>query len=131
MRNAMADAFHEGAGMVALIGTDLPSLPPEYINDAFTMLEHDADLVLGPADDGGFYLIASRAPLPPILDDIDWGTASVHAQVVAAAVDAGMTVGFARPWFDVDTPEELARVVSDSRSQNLNMRIRGTREIRR
>jgi rSAM/selenodomain-associated transferase 1 len=112
MRNAMQDAFEDGADFVALIGSDVPTLPSEHVVDAFTMLRSDADLVLGPTEDGGFYLIAARRGVPLVFDNVEWGSETVMRAVTEAAVNAGLTVGFARPWYDVDLPEDIERLAA-------------------
>ena len=113
MRHAMHDAFARGADMVALVGSDLPNLPHEHVVDAFAMAASDAELVLGPTDDGGFYLIAARRDVPLVFENVEWGTGTVLQRVVDAAVHAGLTVGFARPWFDLDTPEDIERLAAN------------------
>jgi rSAM/selenodomain-associated transferase 1 len=115
MRWAMDDTFASGAESVVLIGSDLPTLPLEHLTDAFAMLESPADLVLGPAEDGGFYLVAARQPRPEVFHGIEWGTPHVLDRVADAARRAGLTVGLTRSWWDVDTPDDLRRAVEDLR----------------
>jgi rSAM/selenodomain-associated transferase 1 len=123
MRNATSDAFASGANLVVLIGSDLPTLPPRHIVNAFDMLEGvgfltadaspkavgPADLVLGPSEDGGFYLVGARQQMPDIFGDIEWSGHDVLARVVAAANALGVTVGLADEWWDVDVPDDLRR----------------------
>ena len=129
MRNAMHDAFALGADKVALIGSDLPALPSQHVIDAFTML-NDADLVLGPSPDGGFYLIAARQDVALTFEGVEWGTGTVLQQVADAAVDAGLTVGFARPWFDSDTCDDLRRLMHEA-DPNTAVRTRAWSNLRR
>lgn len=109
MRNAMHDAFATGAAAVVLIGSDLPTLPPEHVSDAFAMLDSGADVVFGPSEDGGFYLVGARSALPDMFHGIEWSMRDVLARVTAAAHESGLTVGMARAWWDVDDPEHLRR----------------------
>jgi rSAM/selenodomain-associated transferase 1 len=113
MRHAMNEFFARGTESVVLIGSDLPSLPAAYILDAFAMLD-SADVVLGPTDDGGFYLIGARREMPDILQGVDWSGANVCAAVVAAAHAQDLTIGFAREWWDTDRPEDLERLLTRS-----------------
>ena len=85
MAEAMACAFADSASQVALIGSDLPSLPPAYIEAAFTTLDTGVDVVLGPAEDGGYYLVAARHPCPELFTGIAWSTPAVYAQTIACA----------------------------------------------
>lgn len=113
MRNAIDFALGHGADLVALIGSDLPSLPSSYIQTAFKQLE-SADVVLGPTDDGGFYLIAARRPLPDLFHGMTWSHADVLRDVVRAANRHQLTVALAPPWWDLDRPEDLRRVLTQS-----------------
>lgn len=113
MRHAMDDAFARGAEAVALIGSDLPALPADHVLDAFEMTDF-ADVVLGPTEDDGFYLVAARAAMPDIFSGIDWNAQNVLADVVRAAHARDLTVGLASEWWDVDCPEDLLRLVTES-----------------
>ena len=95
-----------------LIGSDLPTLPSSHLSAAFEALEAGADLVLGPADDGGYYLIGMSRPTPAVFEGIAWGSARVLQATRAAAAAPGLRVHEIAPWYDVDTAEDLARVAS-------------------
>jgi rSAM/selenodomain-associated transferase 1 len=117
MRNAMIEVFATGAGAVVLIGSDLPTLPPENIVHAFDLLEGagfspavpGCDVVLGPSEDGGFYLVGARGHMPDIFSAVDWGQSDVLERVSAAAHYAGVTIARAPEWWDVDAPQDLRR----------------------
>jgi rSAM/selenodomain-associated transferase 1 len=94
-----------GAGAVVALGSDSPTLPPEIVERAFRDLE-SADVVLGPAADGGYYLIGCGRKLPPVFEGIDWGTSRVLQQTVARLADPGWRVVLLPPWYDVDTPQD-------------------------
>jgi len=112
MHAACVCLFGQGAGHVVLIGSDLPSLPSSHISAAFEALEAGADVALGPADDGGYYLIGMPRPTPAVFAGIRWGSASVLQATRAAAADVGLRVREIAAWYDVDTPADLARVAS-------------------
>jgi len=90
---------------VVAIGADSPTLPVEYIREAVGLLG-DADVVLGPACDGGYYLVGLRGELPPLFTGIDWSTAGVLAQTIAALAEPRWRVRLLSPWYDVDTPAD-------------------------
>jgi uncharacterized protein len=116
MRQAIESGLAGGAGAVVLVGSDLPTLPAERLADACAMLGSGADIVLGPAEDGGFYLIASRAPLPPAMfGGVTWSTPAVLAQVIDNAHASDLIVAILPPWRDVDVPEDLPQVAADPR----------------
>ncbi|MGG6229505.1 TIGR04282 family arsenosugar biosynthesis glycosyltransferase [Tenacibaculum sp. SDUM215027] len=77
MHNAFQDSFSEGYEKVIIIGSDLPDLTSEHINEAFEKLNSN-DVVIGPAEDGGYYLLGMKKPHPNIFKNKDWGTASVR-----------------------------------------------------
>lgn len=97
--------FAGGAGRVVLVGTDSPTLPLDFIEQAFQELER-ADLVLGPATDGGYYLIGAARRLPPIFDGISWGGPQVLAQTVARLTSPEWRLTLLPPWYDVDTLDD-------------------------
>ncbi len=106
---AMAAAFSGGAAQVALIGSDLPALPPAYIAAAFAALDAGADVALGPAEDGGYYLVATTQPRPELFAGMTWSTDTVFAQTVQRAEMMGLTQAHTPTWYDVDSVTELLR----------------------
>ena len=117
MLHAIIEAGAAGADTVVLIGSDLPTLPPSHLADAFTQLESGIDCVFGPADDGGYHLVGVRRGLDVarVFTGISWGTNRVRQESLSAAQAAGRKTVLIDPWFDVDLFEDLARVVSDAR----------------
>jgi rSAM/selenodomain-associated transferase 1 len=109
MQGFFEDAFGGGAERVVLIGSDSPTLPGEHVEQAFDELRR-APVVLGPAEDGGYYLIGLARPMPELFHDIAWSTPAVYEQTLARA--AAMAVGYvALPWWhDFDTLEDLRRM---------------------
>jgi rSAM/selenodomain-associated transferase 1 len=106
MADAFRRAFGRGAGRVALVGTDAPGVTRDTVLQAFDALE-EADVALGPAEDGGYYLIALREPRPELFADVAWSTPAVREQTLARAAAAGLSVRELRPLRDVDTLEDL------------------------
>jgi uncharacterized protein len=110
---ALCGAFesHVQAGFdrVVLIGSDTPTLPATYLRDACAALER-YDVVLGPSQDGGYYLLGSRGFHPALFENITWSTSLVCAQTLARAAAAGLSVWCMPTWYDVDTPRDLTRL---------------------
>lgn len=116
MRGTMAQLFDAGARAVAVIGSDLPSIRTAPLRAAFDRLACERDaLVLGPATDGGYYLIAATR-VPPVFDGIAWGSGQVLEQTRAAAARARMRVHLVDTMADVDTVDDLRRVESSTRT---------------
>lgn len=112
MRRAFETAFAEGVAQVVIIGTDCPDLSPAIVRSAFDAL-HRPGLVLGPALDGGYYLIGlhargARRALDALFDDMPWGTERVYGETVRRASNAGVRVSRLVPLHDADRPEDLA-----------------------
>ena len=106
---ALADAAALGFGPLLVIGTDSPTLPLNYLTQALTLLTR-SDVVLGPTEDGGFYLLGTHRPQPELFVDVAWSSAEVLAQTTENARAHGYSVGFLPPWYDIDTPEDLERL---------------------
>ena len=106
----MAQAFHEAfsAGMarVIIVGTDCPGLTGNLVQTACEALM-DNDVVLGPAKDGGYYLIGLRKPVPQLFGGIPWGTGEVLFKTLRIAADLKLRVFLLEPLDDVDRPEDL------------------------
>jgi uncharacterized protein len=106
MRTALKGALRTGSSRAMVIGTDCPDLTAARLRQAFEALE-TRELVLGPAQDGGYYLIGCRRVWPELFADIPWGTEHVLALTLAAARGAGLTPHVLEPLPDVDRPEDL------------------------
>ena len=106
MARSLAQAFNDGATRATIIGTDCPNLSVEIMATAFDQLL-SADLVLGPAVDGGYYLIGLRRLVPELFNNISWGTADVFWQTVNIAQQLNLAVADLPQLADVDRPEDL------------------------
>jgi rSAM/selenodomain-associated transferase 1 len=105
MHEFFAGEFEDGATRVVLIGSDSPTLDPSLVIGAFLCLEQK-DVVLGPATDGGYYLVGCRPPVPPIFEGVAWGTPLVLGQTLDRLRDSGRSLAVLPPWYDVDTPDD-------------------------
>jgi rSAM/selenodomain-associated transferase 1 len=108
MANAFATIFNKGASRAILIGSDLPDLPVDLLTGAIKSLD-DHDAVLGPAKDGGYYLIGFRREtfLPDIFHGIEWSTNQVFAETISRFERLGKRIFLAPVWRDVDTLADL------------------------
>lgn len=97
------------------INSDGPSLPPEYLKLATAKLEQ-SDLVLGPGDDGGYYLVGMRHPHTAIFEGIDWSTQRVLSQTLERAASLGLATFLTPQWYDVDTFTDLLHLQKELES---------------
>lgn len=105
MATALAAAIaRSGRGLV--IGSDSPTLGPELLSLAAAALD-EADVVLGPSADGGYYLVGMRGAVAPIFEGVRWSTHHVLEDTLALAGEAGLQPRLLAPWYDVDTPDDL------------------------
>ena len=107
MENSFLDAFNQGAKKVVIIGIDCPGVNAQILSEAFEKLE-DCDLLLGPAVDGGYYLISLKRVIGQLFTNIDWGTDQVLKQTVDIAKQLDLSVNYLQTLADVDRPEDLA-----------------------
>lgn len=105
-------AAASGGATVAALGSDHPTLPVSRVEEAFARAEAGADVVLGPADDGGYYLIAVRPDAldPRLFAEIEWSTERVLEATLARAGELNLRVELLPVGLDVDTPADLARL---------------------
>jgi hypothetical protein len=108
MANAFGRAFAGGCETCCIIGSDSPDLPPDYIRQAFGLLEGDeAEAVFGPAEDGGYYLLGLRRVPQGLFDEIAWSTPEVLRTSLERARLCGLRTALLPPWRDIDTNEDL------------------------
>lgn len=106
MRAALEGALADGASQAVLVGSDCPFFTGDDLTAAFAALERDP-VVLGPATDGGYWLIGLNRPSPTLFSGVPWGTDRVFATTRALAARAGHEVATVRTWPDVDQSEDL------------------------
>jgi len=117
---ALASVFRRFAGAgfrrVIAIDADSPHLPAAVIRSAFGSLD-EKDLVVGPTEDGGYYLVGARAAHAGLFDAAPLGTASAYDALCGAARARGLSLAAARVWYDVDVAADLHRLAVDLRSE--------------
>ncbi len=105
--------FARGHSAVCVLNSDSPTLPTACLVEAAAKLSAGRGVVLGAADDGGYYLLGMSAAHPLLYSDIAWSTEHVAAQTRAAAQAAGLAVHDLPVWYDVDDRAALGRLVAD------------------
>lgn len=126
MLNAFSERL-EDHDRVVIVGIDSPSFESGRFEEAFGLLK-DHDIVLGPAQDGGYYLIGLSKLLPEVFHGIDWGTEAVFHQTLSAA--ANRSVAELPVCYDIDTPEDLDRLRNElSQSDHWPCTARWIREM--
>jgi rSAM/selenodomain-associated transferase 2/rSAM/selenodomain-associated transferase 1 len=106
MDRAFRVGFRRGAERVVIVGTDVPAITPAIIGQAFDALKSQ-DLVLGPARDGGYYLLGLRRPVPALFEGIGWGTGTVLRDTLVRAQEQALAFTRLVELDDVDRPEDL------------------------
>lgn len=107
LQSFFATSRGRGFTRIVAVGTDSPTLPIEYVEEAFQRLERN-DVVIGPAFDGGYYLIGSVSKDLPIFDAIPWSTSGVLEATVDRVKKALLSLALLPPWYDVDTAADWA-----------------------
>ena len=117
LRNAFDKALEEGFSNVVAIGSDSPDLPVHYLIESFEALE-EHDTVIGPANDGGYYLIgfSKEGFIPEVFDNISWSTDGVFEQTVSIAKQHGRKMHLLPLWHDVDTIADLKSLLLRTRN---------------
>jgi uncharacterized protein len=128
MKNAFDDCFSDGFKSIVLIGSDFPDLPLKIIKDAFAALDSPSDAVIGPATDGGYYLIGFRYDtfLPHIFEGLTWGTPLVLEETIRILKAENHIPQLIDEWHDIDTGNDLLGLIeknkktkfADSRTMN-------------
>jgi uncharacterized protein len=108
----MLAACQAAAAPVIVIGTDCPALTPPHLRQATEVLREGNDVVVIPAEDGGYVLIGSRRPQPSLFANMTWGVDSVMAETRQRLMFHGLAWRELPPLWDIDRPEDLARMQS-------------------
>ena len=109
MASFFASAQVRDDGPIVLIGSDSPTLPAEYIEQAFELLK-DVPVVLGPSTDGGYYLIGASGHIPCVFTGVSWSTPDVYDQTISLLRQADCAYASLPQWYDVDDLAGLHRL---------------------
>jgi rSAM/selenodomain-associated transferase 1 len=114
LADAARDLLAAGYGSVCLVNSDSPTLPTAMLIEAVEALRAPGDrVVLGPAEDGGYYCIGLKEPHRRLFEDIEWSTERVFAQTIERASEIGLGASVLAPWYDVDDPASLRRLARE------------------
>ena len=117
MHHTFVSLFAKGYERVLLVGTDVPTLPLSVYQDALTLLGK-SDVVLGPALDGGYYLIGLTKPAEQLFTHVPWSTDQVLAVTQQHAKTLGLSVSLTTTWRDVDTIVDLHSLITECQEDN-------------
>lgn len=120
LQGAFASAFANGAERVVIVGSDCPNVKTRDIRAAWKELK-SYDLVVGPAVDGGYWLIGLRAPQPELFRDIAWSSDQVLAQTLQRAKSLGLRIQLLRILNDIDTEEDWNAHVREKVTPKTNL----------
>lgn len=117
LNQALSQLLTEGYTQAIALNSDGPSLPITYLRRALDELDRRrTDVVLGPSDDGGYYLIGLKRPHPALFRGVAWSTERVTRQTLARAEAMGLEVAQLPSWYDVDTDADLQRLLQQLRT---------------
>lgn len=120
LAGVLAGLIAEGHAAAIAIDSDSPTLPMAYVKAAASVLSRKlADVVVGPAEDGGYYLIGITSPQPRLFADVAWSTSSVLRTTLARAEELGLRSHLLPSWFDVDTDRDLARLREEMKADGV------------
>jgi uncharacterized protein len=109
--HALTHCLQGGTRQAVVMDSDSPNLPLATLQQAFQTLDDPAvDVVIGPCDDGGYYLIGLKAPCPSLFREVTMSTATVRADTQQRAQEHGLRVACLPTWYDVDTYQDLCRL---------------------
>jgi rSAM/selenodomain-associated transferase 1 len=117
MHRTFVSLFANDYTQVILVGTDVPTLPLSVYQDALTLLTQ-SDVVLGPALDGGYYLIGLKRSAEQLFTGVPWSTDQVLAVTQQHAETLGLSVSLTSPWRDVDTIADLHSLIAECQQDN-------------
>jgi uncharacterized protein len=118
MKNSFVDCFAAGFNSVVLIGSDFPDLPLKIIDDAFATLDGSIDAVIGPAADGGYYLIGFTKDkfLPDVFEGFIWSTPYVMEETLRILKTKNRTPHLIGEWHDIDTCNDLKGLIERNKN---------------
>ncbi len=115
LANSLGELLARGHAGAIAVDSDTPTLPTDFLQQGVdALMRGDIDVVIGPSDDGGYYLIGVRAERPELFQDMPWSTPVVLPETLRRARAAGLRTARLPAWFDVDTPADLERLQASS-----------------
>lgn len=124
MLMAFAETFATGYTRAVIVGTDHPTLPASFLVKAFKELETPRRVVIGPAEDGGYYLLGMNDLRPRLFRGMSYSHERVFDEAVERVIEEEAGLSVLPPWYDVDTPQALGRLAEDLESTHQAPRTR-------
>lgn len=118
--NGLTHCLNNGFEQVVVMNSDGPTLPATHLSQAFTLLD-DVDVVLGPSEDGGYYLIGLTRPQPQLLREVQMSTPRVLRDTLALAEEERLRVSLLPRWYDVDTIDDLQRMALELQDRSMEV----------
>jgi uncharacterized protein len=122
MSHAFRHLFTRGFESILLMGSDLPPIPLQTFDTAYALLSAGPDIVLGPAEDGGYYLVGMRRLVVDIFEGIHWSRADVLDRTLEKIERAGLSYELLPLWHDIDKPEDLVRLYTEQQASAFTMK---------
>ncbi|MEQ9104421.1 MAG: TIGR04282 family arsenosugar biosynthesis glycosyltransferase [Rhodothermales bacterium] len=110
MSAAVTHGFAQGYSAVVLIGSDHPTVPVAHLETAFRALEASGDMVIGPSEDGGYYLLGMTRLVPDVFEDMEFSVDTVFDETLRRVKGIGIPVVVLPEWYDIDQAPDLARL---------------------
>lgn len=129
--HALTGYLSRGYQRVVIMDSDSPTLPSAYLSQAFHVLADGADVTIGPCEDGGYYLIGIKQPVPRLLREVRMSTPTVTADTIALAKEEGLSVSLLPMWYDVDDAGSLGRLAKEIENLNAQVAIHTRRFLQR
>ncbi len=122
LSTSFASRWARGEGPLIIVGSDHPTLPSRYLEKGSLLLA-EKDVVLGPAEDGGFYAVGLGRNVEGLFDDLPWSTPELFDSIRRRISEKGLSLGLLPEWYDVDLPGDLQRLLADVRGRQAYHRI--------
>jgi rSAM/selenodomain-associated transferase 1 len=113
LNNALNHYLSLGHERAVIMNSDSPTLPVEYLLAAFRALKEEADVTIGPCEDGGYYLIGLKRPAPRLFREVRMSTCNVVKDTLALVAEEGLTFKMLPTWYDVDDADALLRLKTE------------------
>ena len=122
MATAFVETFIAGYERAIIIGTDHPTLPVSFIEQAFELLKDPHHVVIGPSDDGGYYLLGMSEFYSALFKDMTYSHDQVFSQTMERAANTDASLHVLPAWYDVDDPNALKRLIKEMAGSSLPLK---------
>lgn len=129
--HALTSYLARGYEHAVIMDSDSPTLPASHLSQAFTVLSDGAQVVLGPCEDGGYYLIGCNQPVPRLLREVRMSTPTVAADTIALASEEGLHLTQLPTWYDVDDGISLHRLAAEINGLDVRIAVHTRRFLNR